>query len=69
MITHWDKDEINRDTAEEAGIEGEDVHMQHFLDGHPLCWDQGVTGAFSASFVETDVTCKACIDYAGIPTG
>lgn len=67
MITHWDADEICRETAAEAGTEGEDVHLQHFADGHPLCWDQGRTGAFSGSFDDKDITCKACIDYAGIP--
>jgi hypothetical protein len=66
VITHWDEKETFRETAEEAGTDGV-VHLQHFLDGHPLCWDQGVTGAFSGSFKEEEVTCEACRDYAGIP--
>lgn len=66
MITHWDKDAKFRETSEEAGTDGE-VHLQHFSDGYPLCWEQGATGAFSGSFKEGDVTCKACLNYAGIP--
>jgi hypothetical protein len=66
MITHWDEGQINRDTSEEAGSDGV-IHVQHFADGMPLCWDQGRTGAFSGSFKEEEITCEACLDFAGIP--
>lgn len=64
VITHWDANELNHNTAEEAGSDGT-VHSQAYTDGRPLCWDEPKHEAFSGSFKAEEVTCKSCLTYLG----
>jgi len=43
------------------------VHVAHFHDGYPLCWDQDRDGQFTASRVDADVTCVDCLKILAEP--
>lgn len=38
------------------------VHVEHFLDGYPLCWPMDAEGTFKATRVDADVTCPDCLE-------
>ncbi len=40
-----------------------EVHLRHFKDGYPLCWDMDQDGEFEGSYDEKDVTCPECPRY------
>lgn len=42
------------------------VHLAHFLDGYPLCWTYDLDGEFTATRVDTEVTCSSCRAIVGI---
>jgi hypothetical protein len=37
------------------------VHLRHFSDGYPLCWDQDREGSFIGAYDEGRVTCPDCL--------
>lgn len=41
----------------------ETVHLRHFKDGYPLCWDYDQDGEFEGSYEDEDVTCKECLKH------
>lgn len=39
------------------------IHVKHFKDGYPLCWDMDQTGTFEGSWNDAEVTCPKCIKH------
>lgn len=39
------------------------VHLLHFLDHYPFCWDMGRTGAYAGTRDDVEVTCEDCLRY------
>lgn len=39
------------------------IHLRHFYDGYPLCWNYDQDGPFEGSYLDAEVTCSECLAW------